>query len=932
MAPSLPAGEDLIERADALADVDAALDAASAGRGSVLVVEGEAGVGKTRVLHALRDRAGGRGLRVLGARGTELEQAFAFGTVAMLLGAALRGDPRLEAATPVAVRALLARGGGVAAPGDQSQQLLDGVFRVVELLGESPLVLVVDDAHWADGVSRRALAYVANRLDDLPVVLAIGRRTASADPAVEAVLGLPHTTRIGLAALTPAGTARLAHRQGAEDLSPADLAAVHTLTRGIPLLVGAIADDVVREGTGGLGAPRALTPSAVDGLVLSRLLTTSADAGAVAKAVAVLGDGAPVTQIAAMASLAPAAVLRAATELEDVGLFGAAEPLSFAHPLLAAAVREDDGANARALAHLRAAEVLREAGAPATQIAGHLVLGPGVGDPAAVADLRTAAALERSRAAPGTAVPFLERALAEPPDADRLAAVRTELGLAHHALGDVERAWEHLGASITDPAADVDVVVAACQARVLTAGIAAGIDAAVQAADVRAADSDDALRLRAVASYYDWWLPELERRRPELPAGPPGPDTTPGARLACVGGAIRLGLGPGTHHADRVALALAALGGGALARDSPMTLVYVNSPILLLLYAERLDEAERELREVQAVEHLEGWPGSRLTAAFPLIHLLLLRGEVAASVAEGRRLLELATTVSGPLRATLEGMTTGMVLSALLEHDGPAAADALLAEQGLDGALGPEWFLLLGHRSLVHLAAGRTDAALADAAAWRSAMAGVGDPVQPVELHAAEALALAAAGRTAEALDRADAELRRARDWGVPGRIAAQLRLRARLRPDVAETALTEALALVEPTPLRLERARVLLDLGRVQRRSGQRTVARETLQRAVQLGSECQAHLLAEAGLAELHVLGARPRRRAFSGVDALTASERRVADLAVEGRTTREIAEHLFVTKKTVESHLTTTYRKLGISSRTALRDALAGPDDAR
>jgi DNA-binding CsgD family transcriptional regulator len=124
---------------------------------------------------------------------------------------------------------------------------------------------------------------------------------------------------------------------------------------------------------------------------------------------------------------------------------------------------------------------------------------------------------------------------------------------------------------------------------------------------------------------------------------------------------------------------------------------------------------------------------------------------------------------------------------------------------------------------------------------------------------------------------------------------------------------------------LRGEEALVLLDLGRAYRQASQRGKAKETLERAAQMAQECQMHRSAGEAVEELRVLGARPRRLAFSGVDSLTASERRVAQLAADGATNREIAQRLFITVKTVDSHLTRTYRKLGISSRRELAVAL-------
>jgi DNA-binding CsgD family transcriptional regulator len=230
-------------------------------------------------------------------------------------------------------------------------------------------------------------------------------------------------------------------------------------------------------------------------------------------------------------------------------------------------------------------------------------------------------------------------------------------------------------------------------------------------------------------------------------------------------------------------------------------------------------------------------------------------------------------------------------------------------------------------RAHVRLAGGRAEAALADAQAWTGIAATLGDPILPVEFHAALPLALRGAGDEDAALAAAEAVVARERAWGTAGRTAAALRTLADVAPARATELLPEALALAETAPLPLEQARVLVAHGFALRRAGERTQARAILQRGLQLAATCQAGPLRDRALDELRVLGARPRRLAFDGVESLTRSERRVVDLAAGGATNREIAQQLFVSVKTVDSHLEHAYRKLGISSRKALPALLRG-----
>ncbi len=146
------------------------------------------------------------------------------------------------------------------------------------------------------------------------------------------------------------------------------------------------------------------------------------------------------------------------------------------------------------------------------------------------------------------------------------------------------------------------------------------------------------------------------------------------------------------------------------------------------------------------------------------------------------------------------------------------------------------------------------------------------------------------------------------------------------------ESHLRQAVEVLAGSSARLEHAKALVDLGAMLRRTNRRKEARDPLQQGLELARKCGAKPLAERAHTELVATGARPRRLVFSGLEALTPSERRVADMAAAGMTNREIAQALFVTPGTVEVHLSSSYRKLEISSRSQLPQALAEPADAQ
>jgi DNA-binding CsgD family transcriptional regulator len=190
------------------------------------------------------------------------------------------------------------------------------------------------------------------------------------------------------------------------------------------------------------------------------------------------------------------------------------------------------------------------------------------------------------------------------------------------------------------------------------------------------------------------------------------------------------------------------------------------------------------------------------------------------------------------------------------------------------------------------------------------------------------ALSLIALGDCREASRLCAEEIELARQWGAARGLGIALRAAG-----AAEGAgrgielLTEAVSVLRPSPARLELARALIDLGAAHRRAGSRAVARELLREGLDLAHALGGLALADRARRELVVAGGRPRRDAIRGRDALTPSELRVAQLAAGGQTNRQIAQSLFVTQRTVENHLTSTYGKLGISSRPELPAALDG-----
>jgi DNA-binding CsgD family transcriptional regulator len=302
--------------------------------------------------------------------------------------------------------------------------------------------------------------------------------------------------------------------------------------------------------------------------------------------------------------------------------------------------------------------------------------------------------------------------------------------------------------------------------------------------------------------------------------------------------------------------------------------------------------------------------------------LALEAGELAAAEADLTAAMELAAQVEVAV-----GAYPAALAQALAEQGRLEEADALLESSGLTGEL-PEhqvMNVLLHSRARVRLAQGRPDEALADAleVGRRYRLWGIRRAVPAWRSLAAELLARRGERERARAL--AYEELGLAERWGT--QLALGLAWRGVGLATGELPPLEAAVDRLARTHARLELARARIDLGAALRRAGRRADARAPLRAGMDAAHACGAVPLAERARDELRAAGARPRRLATTGVHALTAAERRVARLAANGLTNRRIAEELFVTTATVETHLRHAFRKLGVRSRDDLGAALSG-----
>ena len=433
-----PSPDDLVDRDRERAALIRALDEAASGTASVLLVEGPPGIGKSRLLQEARRLATERSVQVLSGRGSLLEKSFGYGLVRQLFEPMLadhaRADRLLGGAAAGAGQVFdLADARGSS---DQAEPaaVLHGLYRLtLNAANDGPLALLVDDLQWCDASSLRFLAYLARRLERLPLVL-VGTVRTGEPHEDEVLLGELYDVAdapMRPGALTSDGTAQLVRTRLGEHAHPAFIAACHRTTSGNPLLlrqlVRALDVEKVPPDVSHADTVMAVGSRAVSSIVLMRLRRVPAIFTAVARAVAVLGDGAELPEVAELAQLAEADAASAIAGLVRAEVLRAEPPLGFVHPLVGDTVYRDLPAGERELQHQRAAEILSAASAPPERIAAHLLRVPRRADPATVEVLRAAARTAAERGAADSAGTYLRRALDEPPPALIRAEVQHEL-------------------------------------------------------------------------------------------------------------------------------------------------------------------------------------------------------------------------------------------------------------------------------------------------------------------------------------------------------------------------------------------------------------------------------------------------------------------------------------------------------------------------
>jgi DNA-binding CsgD family transcriptional regulator len=927
--PATPRSARLLERDTELEAIGTAFAHAVRGTGGLVLVEGPAGVGKTALMDAAHAGAEDAGLRVLRARGAELERAFGYGVVRQLFEPILRPE-RFTGAARLAAP-VLGLELDTAASDDPFAARHALYWLTANLAAEQPLALLVDDAHWADAASMGTLAHLANRLQGIGVALVVAGRVEESSPALDALrahapypLLVPPLGESAAAAvvrsLAPAADDALCH-------------ACHAATGGNPFLLRELARALGADGgldtalVQSLLAGEGVAPERVTREIGVRLTRLGDAAGRLARAAAVLGAGITLRRAAALAELGETTATAAADALIAGGVLRSAHPVEFLHPLIGAAVYAGVSPAARSREHGRAARLLAQEAESPERVAAQLLRCPPSGDLWAFEQLTAAARLAGAGGAADAVATYLRRALDEPAPPEHRADVLLALGRAESNF-DPAAAVAHLR-EVLEGEVEVEGRFAATM---LLSGVLGQTGQAGEAADVlerqfAAFAGRPDLRGTAEAALANVTrIDPTTRRRADDVIARMRARVRAGERDPVVLGAISAELGMAGEPADEVA----AIAEPAVVDIDASTTTAAGwswyNAVRSLVVAERYDVARRAL-DLALERHRER--GALLDVGGVLIfraELFLQLGELANAEVDARSLHEIASVYGWPLGL---GMAIAALGEVLIERGELAEAEETLFEGPYAGpaATLPHVYMsiwVLRVRGLLRIAQQRPEDAVVELRESGRRALDV-DHVNPAVLpwRSQLALVLAALGELDEAHRLSADELTRARRFGGARALGIALVAAGRIASDTG--LLRDAVTTLDASEAVLETARAHLALGSALRAQDDTEGARDALRRAIDLAHRCGGRALEDAALAELRATGARPRRRRTTGAGALTPSERRIAQLAAGGRQNREIAEALFVTTATVEYHLRNAYRKLEITSRTQLTAAL-------
>ena len=939
--------EGLLERELEAAHLQRAVDHSWHGVGRLVVIEGPAGIGKTTLLGSARELAREAGMNVLGARGAELEQSFAFGVVRQLF------DALMAAATESERDEWLSGAAQHAAPlfdprvamdeprgQDSIYPRLHGLYWLCSNLASGrPLALLIDDAQWADEPSLAFLGFLARRLEELPILLVAAVRSASADApeALTALIADPAARVLKPRGLSATAVEQTLAAQLGSGVEEGFALACHQASAGNPFLLRELIHELDETGIAPLAAnvPEigSLAPQRVADAVMGRLGRVSPAAPMLARAVAILGDGASLLSAAALAGLEDQTAIDAAAAMRIADLVGDQAGLTFAHPIIRTAIYQSVLPAERVIHHAQAARLLHQHNAPAEQIAAQILLAGDLSEPWMLEQLQSAASAAMALGAPRNAVAYLRRALDVEHERGERARLLAALGQAE-ALGGLRGATEHLREAVEltpDPEARARVAIALAELLRFTGSAPRGVQLLSELDPV----ADQRLNDRVAIELLSTAL--VSHRAHELLAERIGgledrgvPASTERERFELVLLAFETLLANRPVAQILELITRAGLDRGSIA-DRIMRPPQASLAVIALTYCDQFDAATAGVNRLIDGARRRGSLGALVIGLSMREEIALRRGDLTEALADATEAFELSRLIAAasPLLLQHPIATTNNI--AVEQQSTDRELQQLLArtDESVDQDTLHRGHTLISRARLL-LALGQTKPALDQLlAVGRLPRAyGVATPAF-LPWRSQAALLLYQLGDPLAAQRLANEEVELARAMGAPRALGIALRANALVHTPPAVEALQEALDILERSPARLEHARTLVDLGATRRRAGERAASRAPLREGHDLALLCSATLLAERARAEIAATGARVAPIGLRGVASLTPSERRVAELAAQGQTNKHIGQTLFITESTVETHLRHAYDKLDVRSRHKLSALLPQSD---
>ncbi|WP_432176781.1 ATP-binding protein [Streptomyces sp. Tue6028] len=848
--PGAVASASLWERDEEVATLEeaiGALRADSASSGSLLVFSGEAGLGKTALLAEARRIAESSGCTVWSARGGETVTSVPFNVVRQLL------QPALVSLLPEEAREYLGDwydiagpALGITEPGDRQpdpQGVCDGLVAAVRRLARRdwPLVLLIDDAHWADQETLRWLAAFAERLDDLSVLVVVARRPGGVSGESARLLDAVAATALPIAtlnALTPAAAAGLTRATLGEHADAPFCREVWAVTGGNPYetveLLAKVQDSDLEPAEGSAAELRDLNRSARGRGLVARLEGLGIDATRFAWAAAILGTGISLDLAAQLAGMQTDEAHRCTELLGAARILTRIDPangqvgdgeLEFVHPLIATAVYRSIPDALRTAMHGQAAWAVTESGRGAAAASRHLLEVHPDDDPELVEQMREAAREHLAVGAPDAARRCLERALKEPPLPEVHARVLYELGCAT-LLTAPARTIGHLRAALERPGLDdgmrVDAVFRLSQALLHNDQLEEAVRTVDAEAD-RLPPGPARMRLQAV--HYMWEGIHAGEERSghsrglaELVQTCTGRDNSERALLILRGFDA---MTRGENAEEVVELCDRALVNGRLAPGLGWTDTEWGVELLLMLgsayaYADRLDRAESLFSEALRAYVKSGWSGGHQSLANAYLGLAhRRRGRLTDAEHYQRESLRLAERVGRGLPLYWSA-TCGLIDTLLARGHVQEAAE--IAERYGFAPPYPSTIVLPDTRSVrgrLLIAAGRTKEGVNELEAAEKAAGARGHHntvLAPWALDLARALATEDPVRAA-ALS-ADAR-RQAERFGTDTAIGEALRCAAALETGQRAVRLAaQAVTYLEASPCQYEHAAARVEYG----------------------------------------------------------------------------------------------------------------------